>query len=67
MQRPGGAANGQPRRYFKTTKASRSTRGRPDVPTTTSLIVRVAQVDQVCCQATARYWVEERCKSTVPL
>ena len=44
--------------YFKVTKASRSTRGRPLVPTTMSLTILVAEVDHVFCQATTRYLVE---------
>ena len=47
------SASGPP--HFSTAKASRSTRGRPEVPTTTSLTVRVPEADQVFCQARTRY------------
>src|SRR5450759_1427853 len=51
--------------YFSTANASRSTRGRPEVPTTTSLTVRVPEVDQVFCHASARYFVVVAYRSTV--
>src|SRR5664280_870287 len=51
--------------YFSTANASRSTQGRPEVPTTTSLTVRVPEVDQVFCHASARYFVVVAYRSTV--
>ena len=63
----GSPAGPPPATYFMTTKASTSTRGRPGVPTTTSLIVRVATLGQVDCHTTTRYLVVLRYRSIVPL
>ena len=45
------AAGGAARGYLMVTKASRSTRGRPAVPTTTSLTVWEPEAVQVLAQA----------------
>lgn len=60
QQSSGGRIRGAsqlPSAYFTTANASRSTRGRPLVPTTTSLTVRVPEAAQVLCQAMTRYVV----------